>query len=334
MPDPLRHVRALTEGIGPRGAASPGEARAAQYIAEAARGYTHQVWAEPFAAFTSAAWPWCLILGFALGGGLATVLGVPGIGVALAVAGGVALAAQSLGWVQLGWLFRRHPSQNVVAIVPPQEALRERLVLIAGYDSAPRLPWPSVTRLGRLAVAAVALSVLLMPGPAMLSEVAPEPVWAWLSGLLCLLVGAGIVAMAVREIWGVHQGEAAGVAAALQVGEAVAAAPLQYTEVWAVFTGAWEPGGVGVRAFLAQHGHMLGDAHIVVLDGVAEGRVTYLMGQEALARSYGAKAIPEECPGGEVAPVRLEIVVSFVRALAERIDRKASVAAESDGAAG
>lgn len=134
MPDPLRHVRVLAEEIGPRAATSPGEARAARYIAEAARVYTHQVWLEPFRTFTTPRLPWLLIFGTCLLGVMLLPFNWQASAVFVTV-GAVGGLGQALHWIELGWLFPLRESQNVVAVVPSAAAIRRRLVLVTHVDS-------------------------------------------------------------------------------------------------------------------------------------------------------------------------------------------------------
>jgi hypothetical protein len=58
-------------------------------------------------------------------------------------------------------------------------------------------------------------------------------------------------------------------------------------EVWFVATGAEEVGTVGMKAFLAKHGHELGDAVIINLDNVGTGAVAYVT-REGMAKRYEA----------------------------------------------
>jgi hypothetical protein len=58
-------------------------------------------------------------------------------------------------------------------------------------------------------------------------------------------------------------------------------------EVWFVATGAEEVGTVGMKAFLAEHGHNLADAVIINLDNIGTGAVAYVT-REGMARRYEA----------------------------------------------
>jgi hypothetical protein len=287
LPELLRHVQALAEAIGPRGATAPGEARAAQYIATAAKGYTHQVWTEPFRSFTSLLWPRLLILTLAFAGGLMIGLRA-GVAVLLTLLSAGFLLAQANRWGQLGWLFPRRGSQNVIAIIPAVESLRARVVLVSHYDTGKAVA--GLESVGyswyRRAFLALTAGVLLLPALALLQFGFPSALWTWLSLPSLAAVGAAGCGLIYGEAAGQYRpgirDNAAGVAAALRAGELMAGAPLQHTEVWTVFTGCKELGQAGMHACLDRHGELLTDAFFIVLDGVGYGPVAYSLGEGGL----------------------------------------------------
>jgi hypothetical protein len=280
LPDPLRYVRALAEEIGPRGATTAAEARAARYIAEAARGYTHQVWLEPFRSFASPALPWLLILGLCAAGGFFLWFS-PGLGATLCTVGAVSYAGQGLGWIQLGWLLQRRQSQNVVSVVPARETIRRRLVIVAHYDTGRRIR----TWLGpgewQVAVLAATASVIALPLIAIIYGTEGDDGSLKLALIPWLVVCAACAALILWERHapqdaGIAEG-AAGVAVALSAGEALARAGLNHTEVWVVCTGCRTTGMVGFHALLERHGTMLADASFLVLDRFGAGRLSYVL---------------------------------------------------------
>ncbi|HYG59773.1 MAG TPA: hypothetical protein VD902_17035 [Symbiobacteriaceae bacterium] len=356
MANPLRHVTALAEDTGPRGACSAGEARAAGYIAEAARQYTHQVWLEPFRSFTSPSFPWLFIVSLLLVSGLVVWIS-PRLAAALAAVGAVCFVGQTLGWTEAGWLFPRRQSRNVVAVVPAGESIRRRVVILAHYDS-PRAALPMIgSGPGQLVLSAAALA---LPVLTYLSAYAPH---------LACLVTVPTAVMAVTLVRLVRHevsapfvsGEAGGAAAVLTAGAQLARAPLQYTEVWTVFTGCREPGMVGLHALLGRHGHVLRDADFVVLDQVGPGALAYTIAegtipfrtttpelqallkeagvqgkclrrrvtQAGLALDQGYRAIAMLTPEpGPVDRTGIERAAGVVRTLAEALDRKACAEVE------
>jgi hypothetical protein len=278
LPDPLRHVRALSGELGARGATSPGEASAARYIAEAARGYTHQVWQESFRSFPSQAPAWLIALGFSLLGAL-TLWVHPPTGAVLATVGAVAFAGQAAGWIQLGRLLPHRDSQNVIAVVPARESIQQRLVIVAHYDTGRRWPWP-VSRLQET-VAAVAVSgaVLGLAAVAVANANSRWLGWAAASVPLLLVVAGAMLALGARERSGPPNdgavSSAGAVAVGLAAGEGIARAPLRHTEVWVVFTGCRKAGMTGLHALLDRHGPMLADAAFLVLDRFGSGPLVY-----------------------------------------------------------
>ncbi|HLN62109.1 MAG TPA: hypothetical protein VK464_11210 [Symbiobacteriaceae bacterium] len=290
MPDPLRHVRVLAGEIGPRGATSAGETRAARYIAEAARGFTHQVWLEPFRSTSSPAPAWLFALGLSLLGGV-TLWVHPPVGAVLATVGAVSFAGQAAGWIDLGRLFPQRSSQNAIAVVPAREAIRRRLVLVAHYDTGVLWPWPALPRHERLGSVLVAAASAGLGAFSLLYAVTGHRLWAWLALLPLVLVAAGAAAVGAR-LWRGRPDDradagAGGAAVALSAGEALARVPLRHTEVWFAFTGCREPGMAGVGALLDRYRSLLADATFLVLDRFGGGPLAY-------TRSEGWMVTPTE----------------------------------------
>ncbi|HYF77756.1 MAG TPA: hypothetical protein VD973_11520 [Symbiobacteriaceae bacterium] len=368
MPDPLRHVRALTERFGARVAASPEEAGAARYIAEAARAYTHQVWMEPFGTFVSAGVSQLLILGASLAAGLLLFADFRPAAVVGTLAAAAA-AGQFLGWLELGWLFRRRESRNVVAVVPAIRAIRRRLVLVAHYDSPCGTAPPAW--LERLSLGGVFLLALL----AVLAAATGDSIWARAALVPGGIVAWGLVARSLGEMRGMApagEGGAAGPGLALAAGEALAQAPLRHTEVWTVYTGSKEPGMVGLQVLLERYGALLADADFVVLDRIGSGAPVYTVSEGAFPVRFcdadlvgylaelgalspdlhltgadlpgyhtqcsrlmeaGFRAVSLRTAGdGRPSPRSLHDLVRLLRALGELIDHDAGAEAEAEGA--
>ncbi|MDF2626182.1 MAG: hypothetical protein K0R39_13 [Symbiobacteriaceae bacterium] len=368
MPDPLRHVKALTEEIGARAAASPEEASAARYIAEAARAYTHQVWMEPFRTFASAGESHLLILAVSLAGGL-LLLADFRVAAMVGTLAAVGICGQFFGWIELGWLFRRQESRNVVAVVPAVGAIRRRLVLVAHCDSPCGTPLPAW--LARLSWGGVFGLALLSA----LAAATGDMVWAWAAMLPGAFVAWSLVARGLGELRGAAasgDGSAAGPALALAAGEALARAPLRHTEVWTVYTGSKEPGMVGLQVLLEQYGPLLADADFVVLDRIGGGEPVYTFSEGAFPVRYcdpdlvaylaelgahspdlrltgadlpghhtqcsrlleaGFRAVSLRTAGeGRASPRTLHDLVRLLRSLGELIDLDAGIEAEAGGA--
>lgn len=304
MHDPLR---TLTEELADRRAVTPGERRASRWLVEVLRRSTYQVWVEPFGSFRSARPAWAVILGLSLLGGM-LVRPTPGAGLGLTLLGAVGFAAQSLGWLQFGWLFPAGESQNVVGVIPAADEIRQRVVVVAHYDTGERV-WAGPAFLS------VAVAVMSLPLAAMAAAVLPGAIWDRLVLLPLIGVVGGLTAL-LRP--GRQYGNAAGVAAALAVGRS---APLTHTEVWTLFTGSRAPGLVGIQAFLLRHGRLLTEGHFIVLEEEAGEGAT-------LWQRRGEAAVIAERPHRAVTllPVNRSDIAGTaarVRAMAEAVDREA-----------
>ncbi|MFZ5825068.1 MAG: hypothetical protein ACOY94_12125 [Bacillota bacterium] len=304
MHDPLS---TLAKELADRPAAKPGERRASRWLVEQLRRSTYQVWVEPFSSFHSSRPAWGMILGLSLVGGI-LLRPAPGLGLVLTLLGAVGFAAQSLGWLQLGWLFPRGESQNVVGVIPANDEIRQRVVVVAHYDTGERL-WAGPAFL------TVAGAAMLLPPACVAALVLPGPLWDLLVLLPLTLMAAVLIALALP---GRPYGNNAGVAVALAVGQS---APLKHTEVWTVFTGSRAPGLVGIQAFLLRHGRLLADGDFIVLEeDEGEGATLWQRrGEAAVIAEHGHRA-------AVLLPVSREDIAGTaarVRSMAEAVDREA-----------
>lgn len=305
--DPNDPLRSLTGDLSRRRATTPGEHQAARWLMEAVGRQTHQVWLEPFRSFRSARPVWALLLSLALTGGVLTWT-APQAGLALALLAALGFAAQALGWLELGWLFPCGESQNVVGVVPSRGEIRERVVVVAHYDTGPRLwTWP--------AFIGVALSIMLLPLAAMLTTLLGAPAWSGLPLLPICGLALGLLTL-FQE--GAEGGNAAGVAAALEVGRG---AQLEHTEIWTVFTGSRAPGLVGIRAFVRRHDRLLAGARFIILEEEEGAGATLWQrrGEASVVAERGHMAVALLT----VDPAHIGEAAARVRALAEEVDRGA-----------
>ena len=272
------HLRALAQGIGPRGSTTPQEREASRYVQrhlEASGLETH--W-EPFRAPVSGWRP------FALAAGVGVVsLALTLTGSRLAVALAALLMSTATVSVFLEMYFRpnalralvpKGDSQNVWARVPAAGAALRRVVLVAHVDTH-RTPWvfTSPTRLTlfrivtTLGVAAFVIASLLFTALALLG---PSGAGAWL--LLLLPVFVVVLALTLQPdgtpfTEGAND-NASGAAVVLSLAERLAREPLERTEVIALASGCEEVGSYGAQAFLARHMDLLEDAYAISIDNV------------------------------------------------------------------
>jgi len=298
--DPMRHVVALAQHIGPRPSTGEGEAVAARYLAEEMRTWADNVRNEPFSAFTSFSWPWMLIYGAGL---LAAALlwWWPPAALLLAVLAAWTYWQQAAGRIELGYAFPKRVSQNIIGLIRPSLARRRRLLLVAHFDSArSSLLWsPGQVRyfrgtflLSALATGLVLLATLLSN----LGYVAAPLHWAWWPGpvVWAIVAAPGGLDLLIALLVLIHReafcqvtpganDNASGVAAALAACEQLAAQRLEHTEVWCVGTGCEEVGMLGMRALLKAHRVDLSDAAIIVLDNLGKGQMKYTLGEGLLS---------------------------------------------------
>lgn len=283
-----------------RPAGSPGERAAADWLVTQLRQLPLQVWQEPFDSHAHPRGVWVILLGCALwAAGLAQF--APLAVVAVAAAAALASLAQLLGWWNLSRLLGRRRSQNVVAVLPCQQEVRQRVVVVAHYDRyvAEASPW---------AVAGAALLLALLPLLLVARPFLPDDLAFALRGA-ALVVGLVLLLALLRP--GERRTNDAGIAAGLLVARG---AGLRETEVWTVFTGSRGPGGVGLSAFLDRHGRLLEDGLFLVLEEAAEAAGE--PDEAALLTQRGFEAIALALP-----PDGAEIGAAAVRRVAEEVDR-------------
>ncbi len=285
----LSHVRALAEEIGPRGTGTPGEAAAADYVAERISALGLPVEWQTFRAVVSQnAFP----MGINLVALLAVVLYPLGGPLTRWVAAGLALTAAPLLWQTIRTsdsplrpLLPQVTSRNVVMRVEPQGELRQRVVVLAHLDTNRcRTIWQSSTVRYLEPLAYLTLAILAVLGMLYLvGALLDGPGWVWWASLL----PAGYVVGSIISLWqddrtpyscGAND-NAASVAVALELGARLAAQPLDSTQVWLAFTGAEETDHAGLYALLREHDPVLRRAAFIGLEGVGSGEIVYLTRQ-------------------------------------------------------
>jgi len=308
----LAHARVLAKGIGPRGATSEAERRAAEYVRdELHRIGLPDVRLEPFRGAVSSWLPlavafslaaWAMLLGLLLG----------------AVGGVLAALLYALSsWTVFRELYptlNDHPvrrwlwrgdSQNVVGVIAPSGPVERRVALISYLDSA-RCPfwWRNSHRRRRAGCLALPtfLSLPVCGVSFLLGAVTANTTFYWIAfvGLFPQIAALFVSLRAEHSPVGPGANHnAAGVGTLLALAGRLAATPLTHTEVWLAATGCRETGGDGVRALLQTHASTLSDATFIALEGVGVGeRIVYLTAEGFLARTHYH---PEACAAGQSA---------------------------------
>ncbi len=296
-PEYMRHVRALSEDIGPRGSTTAGERRAAEYVAAELRAAGGEVALEPFRSHTSFSHAYGLIYLLGLLGAAALWYNA---GLALAVGGAAALLfwGDNNARFSVGRVLPQRPSQNVVARFPartPPDASgepRRTVVLLAHYDTARSALMfePKQVRYFRQTFLASAVALFAVPVLAVLSmAVNSQRVLALLGLPSAAYLAFGVALLAHREIFGRYtpgaNDNASGVSVLLGTAEELGRQPLESTEVWAVATGCEEVGLVGMTALVKAHGEELRPALFINLDNLGTGRPKYTTGEGMLGVS-------------------------------------------------
>lgn len=275
-----------------RGAGSDAERRAARWLADqlsgtgTGTGTSRDVQVEPFWCRPNWALAHAWHAALALAGSLVSV-SAPRVGIALLIVALVSIVADALTGVSPGRrLTPERASQNVIAVAGQHEAAETHLILTANYDAG------RTGLLGRDRLRG--LTAKLSRGPLALG---------WL-GWLCLAI-VWLLAVAVLRVAGQHgtaigllqlpptvglvltvalllehglsdagpgaTDNATGVAVAISLLNALAAAPPRHLTVELVLHGAGDSGGIGLRRYLRSRRRELRPANAVVL-GIAACR--------------------------------------------------------------
>jgi hypothetical protein len=293
MSQMLNDVRALADEIGPRGTGTPGEAAAADFVADRLWALGLQVERESFRAVTSQnAFPLAIDL-VAL---LAVVVYSFGGTVGRWIGAGLALSTAPLLWQTIRTsnsplrpVLPQVTSRNVIARIGPQGEIRQHVVLLAHLDTNRcRIAWQSsavrfVEPLTLVTLATLAALGLLYLAGALLGG----PRWVWWVSLLPVAYIVGTVVTLWKDertpyTPGAHD-NAASVAVTLEVGHRLAAQPLDHTQVWLAFTGAEETDHAGLYALLRQNSTVLREAVFIGLEGLGSGDLVYLTRQGVCA---------------------------------------------------
>ncbi len=286
----MAHVRALADGIGPRPAGTPREARAHEYVREALTGLGITN-IETLAFRAPDTWGYSIILpaAAALVGNL-----LPGRRGRLA-GGLVSLLAAYALWQAMG--ARRPainafvpdgPSATQVVRIPARGARRHTLVFIGHVDAnkhrltfSPAFKRALVTS-GALGLSAVALNGVIQ----LVRALGPRRAFG-LDYRLTLLAMAGSLGLLLADEQGPWidgaNDNATAVACLLGLAGYFQSHPLEHTEVWLAFTGAEEVGGLGTHALLDAYGDRLREAYFLDFEMVGAGDLAYVTRHSGLS---------------------------------------------------
>lgn len=291
-------VKELSEKIGPRRPTSKKEKRAALFIKEELKRYSHEVEIHPFSSLSSFSWTFgAIYLLSALGGilGLSyTLLGLP-----ISLAGLIFFYLELSGYPILTSLFCKRESQNVVAYLPCTCKEKKKLVLIAHYDSsrASLLFHPKLVGGFRRSFLLMTGAIILIPLLLILFFLSPHPLLKGLLLLSSLYLLGSVLILIHREIFckdtkGAND-NASGVAVLLEAGERIEREGLKETGVYLVATGSEESGTIGIIDYLQANKEELKDAYFINLDNIGTGDLKYTIGEGMLKLYPSAKELIE-----------------------------------------
>jgi hypothetical protein len=276
----------LAVEIGPRGACTQGEAKAAEYIRERFEGRGLEVTVQEFRTIDTYSWLYVTYLSLAVVSGyLSRWFPYYVAPVALAVA--VLFALDLETFPVLSRIFPHKSSRNVIGRIPAEDG-SVGLVVVAHYDSAraalsfhPRLVTNFRASFSMMIAAIFATAGLAAANLIILAVAGRTNFWVWIaSAAIATYLLFPLFIMIHREL-GMHytpgaNDNASGVAAMLALMDKVSEEESLTRGVMFVATGAEEVGTAGMIEFLRVHGKSLGDALIVNLDNLGTGHVCYI----------------------------------------------------------
>ncbi len=185
------------------------------------------------------------------------------------------------------------PSQNVLAVIPPQQEVRQRVVLVAHLDSHRAVVWYAndwLVRAYALIAPLVVWGVLVAPLLYVLRVITDWAVFGWLGLGLGVLHFLGWFTGVTADLGPYSPGandNAAAVGVVLALAERLKETPLAHTEVRLAFTGCEETGCDGMLHLLHLQGDALKDALFIDLElaGIGE-RLVYLPAEGVVRRKH------------------------------------------------
>ncbi len=278
----LKHIHVLCDQIGPRPPTSRNERRAAEYVREALESMGIDDVRDQF--FTSPETSGWLAAPYLCAGTLAPLLGgrfgqaVGGLvmlGVARALANALSLRHPS--YLRM---LAQGTSQNVVARIAPAGEIKRRVFLVAHLDTdkarrMTRLPLPGAARIASTTgIALAGLAGVTMLAGALTGRRQRTSI-QWLASAACGFGAAALMADEAQAPVAGANDNASGVAVLLGLAQALAAQPLNETEVILLFTGCHAAGAVGLRSYLGRFAPPRYNTYWINVALVGAGRLCY-----------------------------------------------------------
>jgi hypothetical protein len=303
----LEHARFLSEQIGPRGATTPEEKRAAEYARDQLQQFgVKDARVEAFRSPRSAWLPLTIVFSLAVWGtivcwGSFYLTRVPAIGAAI----GAALCAFSAWTVFRIAAYHQHPlrrwlstatSYTTVGHLAPVDAAKQHVVLVANLDTFPVNKVFRTPRRTRLFYGALRLAATTLLLSATLFVLGGLEAWdfAFVSAGLCGLVQSAGLLLTIQADQGDFSAgandNASGIGLVLALAGQLCEAPLSQTEVWIVCAGSHTVDDGGLRWFMQRQAALLRTAWFIGCQRVGRGdRVTYVNREGWLPRTTRAE---------------------------------------------
>ena len=303
----LEHATNLTLASPGRGSATAAEAKAAAYARQQVEKLGIQdVRTQPFSGLRSIWLFMALVFGLALVGHAAYWLLSPVYGdlvtlivmlAAFGLAGLILWQKYTFRYYPLRSLLPHGPSQNVVATIPPQGEVKERVVLVGHLDSHRAVFWWATDFLFKFFTASSPVATWgvyaapLLYSLTMLTDFQPL---SWIALYLALNHFLGWFTGVTADLGAYSPGandNASAVGTVLALAERLQTQPLQHTEVTLAFTGCEETGCDGMITFIRDGRQKYQEALFLDFELVGTGDQLVYLSQEGTLRK---KRIPAE----------------------------------------
>ena len=276
----------LAAEIGPRGACTPGEAKAADYIRDRFAGRGLEARVQEFATIDTYSWLYLIYIGAAI------ICGVlsrwfPYYVAPIAVVVAVLFALELETFPLLGRILPRKTSRNIIGEIPAESG-DVGLVVVAHYDSArsalsfnPGLVDNFRLSFSLMIGAIFAVAALTVANLIVRAAGTQTNLWVWIATLVtCAYLLVPLAIMVHREFFLTYtpgaNDNASGVVAMLALMDKMSEAESLTRGVMFVATGAEEVGTAGMIEFLKKCGDKVADSLIVNLDNLGTGHVCYI----------------------------------------------------------